>query len=274
MVDSLNEVNEFFSPTLSVENMAGRFIVRERLNAEDMWRKISPEEKLELLAKAHAKGCSSVVLVSLVGATVSLSIKVPAIFWVSLLVSPLVFQFSCQRSWRSIRPTVLLQYLAARSAARRFAFTLNGRDLTCRLMFRGYLHLESRLHDDVYANTTTVVKKLPVWIALFGDAIVVMSESPQGAELKVSRLIDERMIVEGISPPNEKEYSSGRQVKISYKESRGTLIKQHTISSEYPAALIVFEKKLLEIISEIKREAERARAVQEAKDQESSGSFF
>ena len=87
--------------------------------AEEAWRIIPPEEKLEIMAKSHATGVRSATALALLGGTLAISFQLPIVFWGALIASPIVFQFTSSKKWRSLRPVALLQYLAARSVTRR-----------------------------------------------------------------------------------------------------------------------------------------------------------
>jgi hypothetical protein len=96
----------------------------EKLNEDEVWRIVPPEEKLSLLAKANSAGFFASLMGVLVGWTVAVSLSLQWLVYVSLIFCPFIYQFAAGRTWRSARPRAMLEYLAARSAARRFAFDL------------------------------------------------------------------------------------------------------------------------------------------------------
>ncbi len=225
----------------------------ELLHPEEVWRRIPPEEKFELMARAQAKGILSVVVTIGVFATISVALHVVELIWMAVLSSPLVFQFSAGRAWRSLRPTAILEHLAARSAARRFAFGLNGRDLAVQLLFKGNLieHIAPDPKSFSFESMTRQVRENEVWIALFTDALVMLAESEDGAALEFAHLVDDKLRISGESDPGETEYSATRRLSIEYTETkRSDTLRRFTLTSQYPAALVVFEKKLLQIRQE------------------------
>lgn len=223
-------------------------------DANEFWRIIPPEEKLELLSKSHARGIVSAITAIIVGSTLAVGFKWDWFLWGSMLISPLIFQFASGKEWRKVKPQAILKYLAARSAARRYAFAAQSKDLSAVFMFRGYLE---RLHNrqDVSDEIESIVEgvgEVEVWITLFRDCIIMMSERPGGAELKFGYLINEKMTISGRSPDGDGDYSNNREVFIAVQEKKNEE-KRFKITSKFPAALVVFEKKALEQQRELLR---------------------
>lgn len=225
--------------------MAQKYVAREKLSPDEIWRRFPPEEKIELLNKSHAAGASAVLVSILVAATIGISLEYPWLLWSAMICSPLVFQFAAGRMWRRTQPYEVLHYLAARLVARRFAFTINSKELTTRILFKAQLVSREHRADDIYDQASEEGETEDVWVALFGDALVIMAGGRSGAEVRLARLIDDRLQVSAVSPPREKEYSSRREITISYRENRTKTLKSFCLRSRYPAALMVFEKYLL-----------------------------
>jgi hypothetical protein len=150
-----------------------------------------------------------------------------------------------------VKSRLLLKYLAARSASRRYAFNIHSRDLEILLLFRAILHKERfSLSNAVSFQEEAVdnLEHLPVWVALFDDAVVIMSERSGGAKAEFLHLIDSNLRVKGVSPEGQGDYSAERSLElISTAETRFS--GKYLLSSDTPAALVVFEKKLSSLLS-------------------------
>lgn len=219
----------------------------ESLATKDIWKQIPPEEKLQMMASAHASGTFAALGYILVLATLSVGFRQPWVFWFALLSAPMIFQFNAGRAWRSHRPRAMLEYLAARTAARRYAFVVKGDDLTIRLMFRGELeHLfeSDNLLDELNADIDNK-KHRDVWIALFGDSVVMMSERVGGAELQFGCVLDDKLTVLAENTDG-RDYSNEKSLILEHTDKAfGT--RRVRIRSEYPAALVVFEKRIVQL---------------------------
>jgi len=86
-------------------------------------------------------------------------------------------------------------------------------------------------------------KEAAVWVALFGDSVVMMEERAGGAESRFNQLIDEHLKVQARALDDKGDYSSNREI-VMYSTSRARGQGKIRLTSDYPAALIVFEKKL------------------------------
>lgn len=212
------------------------------IDDSELWRQIPPEEKISLLNKSQAAGVLASVISIIVCSTIAVGLKLPWMMWGSMLASPFVFQFASGRSWRALKPRLMLEYLAARSVARRYAFANNSKDLTLALLFRGILNdvdAENGLRNSLEESVKTV-RDAAVWVALFNDALVMVSEQPGGARLEFAHLADERLIVEPRKDPTK---NLTQEVYLSFAD-RGRGPRRSRLTSDHPAALIVFEQKL------------------------------
>lgn len=223
----------------------------------DIWRKVPPEEKLELMARAHAQGVAASLLVLGIAATAAIGLKIPQLFWGAFTAVPFVFQLVSVRAWRGLRPRLILEYLAARSAARRYAFGAHGQDLNSALMFRG--ELQSEIGDGappVEDDLLGVVWR-PVWVSLFPDTFVIISEQRGGAKLEVARVLDDRLSAKaiGFEPGDD---SRERKVVLSFTGKDGNTWT-FSVRSQHNAALLAFERKIHGFIAEQKAELERTK---------------
>ncbi len=234
------------------------------IDAKELWRQIPPEEKLELMSRAHAKGVTLAVITIIIMSTIAVGLHQPWMLWTSLMVSPLVFQLAAGKEWRALRPRTMLEHLAVRSAARRFAFSYKAKDLGLVAVIRGDVKEkfeEDKIEDALEALEEAAEKNLEsaAWIALFNDAVVAISERSGGAECKMGHLINKKMTVTSNSPSG-KEYSQDHEVLITFDDNNG---KKHTyvITSRYPASLIVFEKKLKSLLDSAQSKQEEMPAL-------------
>jgi hypothetical protein len=217
----------------------------EKLDTTELWRRVPPEEKLELMARAHSTGVFAVLNAVLICGTIAVGLQLPLIMWSSLLLSPFVFQYAAGKTWRGLRPRVMLDYLAARSAARRFAFSLQGQDLAVLFMFKGHLRRLYKEHQrtQMLEDTVSNAREASVWVTLFGDSIVFMSEGNFGAELEFGHLINDKIELKGRSPDGQSEYSNERELIFTARDRKLGGEYSVSLTSKYPAALVVFEKK-------------------------------
>lgn len=242
-------------------------------SGEEIWRSIPPEEKFEIMAQAQAAGVLALMMFLILAGTMAVGLKLPWVMWTGLLGSPFVYQFAAGKKWRDVRPRAMLEYLGARSAARRFAFAARGKDLSCNFLFKGKVERvfnESDVHEALEAMIDNV-KEAQVWIALFGDSVVMMEEKLGGAESRFARIIDEHLAIESRALDGRGEYSAHKEIllTISYRNREPEIFK---VTSRYPAALIVFEKKLQQLLDGPRAPSQGALAVNDAfGDNSSSG---
>lgn len=219
------------------------------IDSKELWRQIPPEEKLELMSRAQSKGVLACLSLICLAATLSIGFQTPQIFWASFLGSPIVFQASASKAWKALRPRAMLEYLGVRSAARRFAFSVDGEDLTVNLMFRGRIeHLYGE--EQVFSALNAAVegeKEAAVWITLFQDSLVMISEKPGGAKLEFGTPL--KTLEMQVQNEGGETYSSDKEIVLSM-DSRKHGKKSVRLTSHQPAALVVFEKKVLQLKEE------------------------
>lgn len=216
-------------------------------DSSEVWRQIPPEEKLQIMNKAHAAGVLSTVITVIVLSTIAIGLHQNWLVWGALMAAPFTFQFASGKRWRHLRPKVMLEYLAARSAARRFAYAVGSKDMRVCLVLKGELeeifdaeHRTEELEAEIADH-----KETPVWVSLFSDCIIMMSERPGGAEQEFGYILNDRLKIEGRSPSGEGDYSSRREL---YFYCQDKLKNDHCyrLTSRFSAALVVFEKKALQ----------------------------
>ncbi len=220
-------------------------------NVDDLWRKITPEAKIDALNKSHTNGIFAAIISVIIGATVAIGLKINFIFWTVLILAPITFQFFSSRSWRNIKPSLILQYLAVRSVVRRFAFIAQAKSLEPEIIFNGTVTIEPANPVDIEGVTHMIHnnEKVPVWVALFVDTIIMFKEALGGGQLVFSSPINEHLIFESTNLNNDdSEYSTNKEIKLKYTDKKKitNIIK---LRSPQPAALIIFERKLRFILN-------------------------
>lgn len=216
------------------------------LESSDLWRQIPPEEKFDIMARAHACGITWAVVTIIVASTMAIGLQLNWMLWASFVTAPMIFQFAAGKAWRDIKPCIMLEYLAARSAARRYAYTSKAESLDIELIFRGRIE---RLFDQENIQEALDAKienrtESEVWIVLFNDAVVMMSEQPGGAVAEFAHLVNDRMILEASALDGKGDYSSNREVVLGAQKDRRAPLERVRLTSRHSAALVVFERKL------------------------------
>ena len=218
----------------------------DNIEFPDLWRQIPPEEKLEVMSRAHARGFLSALVTVILGATLAVGFHANWLLWSAFLISIFVFQFAAGRAWRTLRPIMLLEYLAARSATRRYAFTANSKELSVVQIFRGFLEeqFDQDQAEDALNAAIENAREAAVWVALFRDAVVMIAECPGGASLKLGHVLDDKLEVTARSVDG-KEYSTKRELIFQFKDRQYKTSRRFALRSKYSAALAVFEKRVL-----------------------------
>lgn len=216
---------------------------------EEIWRRIPPEEKIELLARAHAKGILTAVSAIVLCGTLAIAFQAVWLFWTAIISSPLIFQATAGKAFRACKPVAMLEYLAARAAARRYAFVVKAQNLSVDILFRAELERLGEAADvvDLYGTPRRTDTKRDVWVSLFGDAVIILSERKGGAELQFGHLINDRLSISSNADELGTDYSNQKELILQY-EDRIFGLKRVRITSRHPAALIVFEKRLRQVI--------------------------
>lgn len=225
-----------------------------RFEDTEVWRQIPPEEKLEMMARAHSHGLMTAVGVILVGCTCAISFQTVSLMWGSILISPIIFQVAAGRAWRGLKPRSILRYLAARSAARRYAYSAQSEDLTLDLIFQGTIEqvVDPGDAEAMLEAAAKNIQETEAWITLFRDTVVIMSERAGGAKQELVHPIDHRLLIQSRSDDG-KDYSTSKEVYLTTVQQiidplGESEVKTHyRLTSRSPGALVVFEKKLQEL---------------------------
>ncbi len=208
------------------------------------------------MARAQSRGVAASLVILVITGTVAVGLRMPWVFWAAFVTIPFAFQFASARAWRHLKPRTMLDYLAARSAARRYAYGAQAKDLTVDLMFKGTLQrdfaalgeseeLDARIEDR---------DRVAVWVSIFADTIVMMSERSGGAKLEMIHSILERIEV---TPEGFDDSDSGSRRLVIDVEVRKGEIERWFLTSAYPAALLVCERRIKRAVEENKIHLEK-----------------
>lgn len=223
------------------------------LNVYDAWNAVALEERLELISKAKAQGIIFATAVAfLIGAAAYGYDSVYLMFF-GMAVALIAFPMSTGRIWRRCKSELILTYLAVRSVARRYGYAYKVPYLDIVLIFRGEYELLyssdeekalSEQYREVDFDASTKGKK-EVWVCLLRGAVILLSERLGGAKLEFINNIGSST---NCRKPTADESKDGRALVISSGGPHQT--KNVLISSKYPGALYVFEKRLGQLIHE------------------------
>jgi len=215
----------------------------ETINADQMWRRIPPEEKFEILSKSHASGTSAVLFCIVVFFVISVGLREQLVFGLSVILIPLVFQRAASKRWRELKPRTIIEYLAVRSAARRFAFAGRARDLSVHQIIRGFW-IEEPSDDEAGVSVRPPSAEKPVWLVLLGDSLVCLSESARGANLEYGAHLREDFEMQSV----EVESSGGKRLPVREFRFWKILPTKERVScrftTRFPGAMLVFEHRL------------------------------
>ena len=231
----------------------------------EIWRTIPPEEKLETMSRAHANGTFTALIGIIIASTLAVGLRQPWLLWTSIIVSPLLFQAAAGKAWRALRPRMMLEYLAARAAARRYAFAVNSNDMGVNLMLKAELqHIYENENLGLAINSMMQsIHETSVWVTLFNDALIILSEKRGGAHCEFAALTNDKLSVEAKNGNEESEYTNDKELILTVAPDKKYAGRKIKLTSRYPAALVVFEKKLLKAIDLSKAASELAKLAQE-----------
>ncbi|MDR2338374.1 MAG: hypothetical protein LBE20_07025 [Deltaproteobacteria bacterium] len=186
------------------------------INIENVWGAISGEEKDELLARAQANGIFASFVFIVLTTSAAFGFNQPWVIFVGIFCSVIIMPLFANRTWRVQKPTKILQYLAVRSVARRYAYGFGLRRIDITMLMRGYLqevnnqtvqdlNFEQLSADELTKNTLS--KKKEVWICLIQSGILVISEKLGGAKLEFISNFDKG--IQSHYLPSDRDNSDG-----------------------------------------------------------------
>ena len=154
----------------------------------DVWQKIPPEEKADLVAEAQATAISTVAILLMFAWGTAVGLHQPWFLWGAFCVVPFLFQVASAKAWNVVRPRAIVEYTAARATAIFYAKQARGEALVPTLQFKGTLERESSgdisQEDEDFLMDNAQEKRgpVPVWVTLFPDSLVMFSEGPDGSK--------------------------------------------------------------------------------------------
>lgn len=220
------------------------------ISIQNAWNAVTLEERLELVSRCKAVGIISGVGFILLTGSISYGFDqiwlLPAALAGAFLVGPLFSSYK----WRNGKPELILNYLAARSVARRYALGLNFSDIDIVLIFKAEIRqiFASEEEKQIYMQNRSEANKVdewnPVWICLMRGGTIALREDRGGAKLQFFTPIT----AETSSKIEELDASHAKMVLIEGSGvSKGVNIQMR---SQHPGALYVFEKRLHALIEE------------------------
>jgi hypothetical protein len=223
------------------------------LSEENAWNSVALEERLELVSKCQADGLLAALAFTFMMGACAYGFDKIYLLLGSLFGAAIIMPMFSSYSWRKGKPALILNYLAARSMARRYGYTCNISDLDVVLIFKGETKQEFL---DESAQLDHMVGKgeemedaaeglLPVWVCLLRGGVVLIAEHAGGAKLVYSSPIGRDMVC---SPVRDEEGNPTGEISIvGIAHAKGRKV---TLASRFPAAFYVFERQLQRLIAE------------------------
>jgi len=223
------------------------------LSEENAWNSVALEERLELVSKCQADGLIAALGFTFMMGAVAYGFDKIYLLLGSVFGALIIMPMFSSYSWRKGKPALILNYLAARSMARRYGYTSNISELDVVLIFKGetsqeFLNEAEQLdhligkHEDIDEGQQP---KVPVWVCLLRGGVVLLAESQGGAKLLYSSPIGTEMVCATVR--DEEGNPTGEISIVGIAHAKG---KKVTISSRFPAAFYVFERQLQRLIFE------------------------
>jgi len=235
----------------------------ETLSLEQVWQAVALEERLELVTKAKADGILAAVGFLLLIGSIAYGFDAILLLGLGSIFSILVVPIFSGYSWRRNKPILVLEYLAARTIARKFAQLSRFDDLGLYFIFRGqakpvFASEEEealvRQSDRVELDSTDGFRDC--WVCLLGGGLVVISESSKGARLEFCGSFSSDL---NIRPATTEEDASEGAFVVN-QENSNKKTKSLLVRSRYRGALYVFDKRFQHLLKE---EQERRLRIEE-----------
>lgn len=234
--------------------------------AAEAWNAVSPEERLDLISQAHAEGVSAAFAFAMLMSSIAYGFDKIWLLWFAAAGALLVMPLFASYAWRRGKPTLILQYLAARSVARRYAFGAKVPDLDLVLIFRGeYKELFENAEEEFKAQRGNVDfnasnrEFVPVWIALMRGGIVIMSERLGGARLEFISNISSNLEFREAELAEDPDEDGWIIVGTGLSVGRKVLLK-----SKHKASLYVFSKRVEQLLVEVREVQQKLDALRRA----------
>lgn len=216
-----------------------------QLSIDNAWQGVALEERIELISRVRAQGTVMTLLFVVYAASVAYGFDRINLLWLSVALALIMMPLSANRHWGKEKAALLLQYLAARSVARRYAAGLKMGDITPVLFIRGRLH---DINEDGTVNTTIEGSEPLNWFCLLRSTLIVLTEARGGAKLSYALVINSETKAQLHREDDPRK--SGILHITSVLRGSATDI---AVSSPYPAALLALQMKMQQLSSERKK---------------------
>ncbi len=223
------------------------------LSVQHAWNSVALEERLELVSKCQADGLLAALTFTFMMGAVAYGFDKIYLLLGALLAATLIMPMFSSHTWRRGKPALILQYLAARSIARRYAYGFGITDLDIVLIFRGtmarqFITPEDEMaymsNEDVELDTQTQGDK-QVWICLMRAGLVLLSEKNGGAKMEFCSQIAQDTVCHQMRDENGQ--LTGALTVTGSGQAKGRKV---VLSSRHAGAMYVFEKQLLRLVQE------------------------
>lgn len=215
----------------------------------DTWQKIPEEERNLLLAQAKAQGAEACCVCALAGCSLAVGLHATWIALATLAFLPLLYQVVSTRTWLEIKPITTIRYFLAGATSKLYAQTLNSKEPTLKMIFRGSLETvtpqdDSKV-DQEFAQELQEEKTPPkdVWISLFPDSLIMISEGYDGAVLEFGHSILENFKAALDVPEGSQDNASPSRLFIQTTSQDNT--ESHwVLSCPHATTLLACERKI------------------------------
>ncbi len=214
---------------------------------QDIWQKIPPEERAEVVTRAQSSAISTILAVLMFGWAIAVGMREQWYFWGTFLIVPFAFQIATSKAWHALKPKLIVEYTAARATACFYAQQAHGRNLVPTAQFRGFL--ERQFSDDQQSesdhsasDTEEPREPVAVWVTLFPDSLVMFSETPFGSQREFAHCTSEDISVS--TEEMEEDFGSQRRLLISVRDKAGAE-RRWVLTSKNAAQLAACQRKLL-----------------------------
>jgi len=218
---------------------------------QELWLKVPEEERRELLAYAQSRAVETCALLTLIGCSTAVGLQMPWMLLAVLVLLPIIYQINTGRLWRELKPQTLVRYFVAGSTAQQFAEQLRSRDPSLKLIFRGSLQAIP-IKDDIPTETQEqfsdeLREEIPapcdVWISLFPDSLVIISESNAGAQLEFAHSTLHNFAVALDAPDDADSGHAGNRLLIQTTDE-DIVTGRWILSSPHTETLLACERKI------------------------------
>lgn len=208
------------------------------------WHRVPEEEKRELLTNAKAKGLEACILLTLFGASGAFGLGMASILLGTAVLLPLLYQVISVRAWREGRPRLIAKYMVAEHTASQYAASMQSKDPAPKALFRGNLIPPMKLIAQKYPEIDPEdlqAHPIPVWVSLFPDHLIMISESDTGAKLEFahSTLEHFRLITDHSEEADEPRDTMEIETDSPEGESTRWILK-----TPHTSAMLACEKKI------------------------------